>query len=249
MIYSYQGMRTQGEALEMYASRDVKVCVIANPANTNCLVAMKSAPSIPKENFTCLTRLDEERLKAFLAEELTGGGSGGTDKISISAKDVRGACILGNHSATQVPFIAASTIVKSPSDRSVFETALVPDFLTVDQLDGLITKVCTFTDRFWRGISTPSLLTCYNCMYKRTLDISVSISFIIGITFITKPSCERPTVALPASILTCGCNTIPILMPLTHISLPISQVQTRGAEIISKLGASSGMSAAHAVGM
>ena len=52
-------MQIQGTALENYASKDVKVCVVANPANTNCLVALKAAPSIPRENFTCLTRKSE----------------------------------------------------------------------------------------------------------------------------------------------------------------------------------------------
>uniref|UniRef100_A0A672KD97 Malate dehydrogenase, cytoplasmic n=1 Tax=Sinocyclocheilus grahami TaxID=75366 RepID=A0A672KD97_SINGR len=48
--------KSQGEALDKYAKKTVKVLVVGNPANTNCLIAAKSAPSIPKENFSCLTR-------------------------------------------------------------------------------------------------------------------------------------------------------------------------------------------------
>lgn len=53
--------KTQGEALEKYAKKTCKIVVVGNPANTNCLIASKCAPSIPKENFTCLTRLDHNR--------------------------------------------------------------------------------------------------------------------------------------------------------------------------------------------
>ncbi|VTJ67070.1 Hypothetical predicted protein [Marmota monax] len=56
--------KSQGAALEKYAKKSVKVIVVGNPANTNCLTAAKSAPSIPKENFSCLTRLDHNRAKS-----------------------------------------------------------------------------------------------------------------------------------------------------------------------------------------
>ena len=53
--------KTQGEALDKYAKKTCKIVVVGNPANTNCLIASRCAPSIPKENFTCLTRLDHNR--------------------------------------------------------------------------------------------------------------------------------------------------------------------------------------------
>ncbi|KAJ8365881.1 hypothetical protein SKAU_G00147120 [Synaphobranchus kaupii] len=59
--------KTQGTALEKYAKKTVKVLVVGNPANTNCLIASKSAPSIPKENFSCLTRLDHNRARSQVA--------------------------------------------------------------------------------------------------------------------------------------------------------------------------------------
>ncbi|MES1917313.1 MAG: hypothetical protein MHM6MM_009050, partial [Cercozoa sp. M6MM] len=60
----------QGKALDQWASRNVKVCVVGNPANTNCLVLMKNAPSIPRANFTALTRLDQNRAVSQLAQRL-----------------------------------------------------------------------------------------------------------------------------------------------------------------------------------
>ena len=53
--------KAQGIALEKYAKKTCKIVVVGNPANTNCLIASRFAPSIPKENFTCLTRLDHSR--------------------------------------------------------------------------------------------------------------------------------------------------------------------------------------------
>ena len=56
--------KCQGAALDKYAKKSVKAMVVGNPANTNCLIISKSAPSIPKDNFSCLTRLDHNRAKA-----------------------------------------------------------------------------------------------------------------------------------------------------------------------------------------
>jgi malate dehydrogenase len=66
-----QIMKAHGSALERCADRNCKIVVVANPANTNCLVAMKYAPSIPRENFTALTRLDHDRMRGMLAVRLS----------------------------------------------------------------------------------------------------------------------------------------------------------------------------------
>ncbi|RQM29588.1 hypothetical protein B5M09_012090 [Aphanomyces astaci] len=95
--------KAQGEALELYARRSVKVLVVANPANTNCLIAMKHAPSIPTENFSALVWLN---LHFFTIEHK-----------HVSSKDVRNCVIWGNHSNTQVPD-AAHVVIQS-ADGSV----------------------------------------------------------------------------------------------------------------------------------
>ncbi|XP_040207155.1 malate dehydrogenase, cytoplasmic [Rana temporaria] len=84
--------KSQGAALDKYAKKSVKVIVVGNPANTNCLTAMKSAPSIPKENFSCLTRLDHNRAKAQIA-----------NRLKVANDDVKNVIIWGNHSSTQYP--------------------------------------------------------------------------------------------------------------------------------------------------
>lgn len=62
--------KVQGEALDKYAKKDVKVLVVGNPANTNALICSKYAPSIPKENFTAMTRLDQNRAQSQIAAKI-----------------------------------------------------------------------------------------------------------------------------------------------------------------------------------
>ncbi|KAK7506997.1 hypothetical protein BaRGS_00001848 [Batillaria attramentaria] len=83
---------SQGKALDQYAKKTVKVVVVGNPANTNALICSKYAPSIPKENFSCLTRLDQNRAQAQIAS-----------RLGIANSDVSKVIIWGNHSSTQFP--------------------------------------------------------------------------------------------------------------------------------------------------
>jgi malate dehydrogenase len=82
----------QGKALSDNAAADVKILVVGNPANTNCLIAMNNAPGIPAERFTAMTRLDHNRAMAQLAL-----------KTGTTVNDVKKMTIWGNHSATQYP--------------------------------------------------------------------------------------------------------------------------------------------------
>jgi malate dehydrogenase len=86
--------KPQGEALGAHAASDVKVLVVGNPANTNCLIAKSHAPDIPAERFTAMTRLDHNRAIAQLA-----------GKTGAAVKDITNMTIWGNHSATQYPDI------------------------------------------------------------------------------------------------------------------------------------------------
>jgi malate dehydrogenase len=82
----------QGAAISASAGSDVKVLVVGNPANTNCLIAMRNAPNIADEQFTAMTRLDHNRAMAQLAQ-----------KVDASVNDITKMTIWGNHSATQYP--------------------------------------------------------------------------------------------------------------------------------------------------
>jgi malate dehydrogenase len=79
----------QGKALDKVASRDVKVLVVGNPANTNAYIAMKSAPSLPRENFTAMLRLDHNRAASQIAA-----------KTGVKVGDIEKLTVWGNHSPT-----------------------------------------------------------------------------------------------------------------------------------------------------
>jgi len=90
----------QGKAMDQYASRDIKVLVVGNPANTNALIALTNAPSIPKQNFTALTFLDQSRAKSLIAE-----------KAKLPVAQVHDVIIWGNHSKTQYPDVNHGYVV------------------------------------------------------------------------------------------------------------------------------------------
>ena len=89
----------QGKALNDNASKNVKVLVVGNPANTNSLIAQRNAPDLDPRNFTAMTRLDHNRAMAQLSQ-----------KAGKHVSDVEGLCIWGNHSATQYPDIHSATV-------------------------------------------------------------------------------------------------------------------------------------------
>jgi malate dehydrogenase len=92
-----QIFKPQGEALNAGAADDVKILVVGNPANTNALIAAHNAPDIPKERFTAMTRLDENRAVAQLALKLSEQGS------RVGVEDVDDLVVWGNHSPTMFP--------------------------------------------------------------------------------------------------------------------------------------------------
>ena len=82
----------QGQSLNRVASRDVKVLVVGNPANTNALIAQANAPDLPPQNFTAMTRLDHNRALAQLS-----------GKLGVHHSQIKQMTIWGNHSSTQYP--------------------------------------------------------------------------------------------------------------------------------------------------
>ena len=103
-------------ALDEFASKDVRVVVVANPANTLALVAQKRASTIPSSHFTCLTRLDHDRLRGMVAKKLTSMQPVGSE---VASTQVRNAIIWGNHSSTQVPSAAQAEVKFIDSEKWV----------------------------------------------------------------------------------------------------------------------------------
>jgi len=117
---------TQGRSLDVVAKKTVKVVVVGNPANTNCLILMKSAPSIPRQNFTCLTRLDHNRAIGQLAIQ-----------SKQSPSDIKNPIIWGNHSSTQYPDVRFAKIGDNHLVTTVLDKQwLQNEFVTIIQQRG-----------------------------------------------------------------------------------------------------------------
>jgi malate dehydrogenase len=111
---------TQGKALAANAAKDVRILVVANPCNTNCLVAYHNGREIPAERWSAMTRLDHNRARNALAK-----------KANVADEDVSQVTIWGNHSNTQYPDFTNARIKGKPateviSDRAWLETVFVP---------------------------------------------------------------------------------------------------------------------------
>ena len=115
----------QGKALNDHASRDAKVLVVGNPANTNCLIAQRNAPALNPRNFTAMTRLDHNRALAQLAA-----------KTSAGVSDIAGLAIWGNHSPTMYPDLHHATVRGSPALDLVDMAWVENDFMPTVQKRG-----------------------------------------------------------------------------------------------------------------
>src|SRR5690349_5150204 len=109
----------QGQAIQRNASKDIRILVIGNPCNTNCLIAMNNAPDVPKDRWHAMTRLDENRAKSQLAQKA---------KVDITA--FSNVAIWGNHSSTQYPDFYNATINGQPAPQVIKDEAwLKGDFI------------------------------------------------------------------------------------------------------------------------
>jgi malate dehydrogenase len=110
----------QGQALDKVAKRNVKVLVVGNPANTNCLIAMKNAPSLKPQQFTGMMRLDHNRAISQVAQ-----------KIGKEVREVKKITVWGNHSATQYPDVfqaeaAGKKVWPMINDQAWLEGTFIP---------------------------------------------------------------------------------------------------------------------------
>ena len=109
----------QGQAIQKSAAKDVRIMVVGNPCNTNCLIAMRSAPDVPRDRWMAMTRLDENRARIQLAR-----------KAGVEVSSVTNLAIWGNHSATQYPDFFNARINGRPAlevirDQAWLETEFV----------------------------------------------------------------------------------------------------------------------------
>jgi len=118
--------KPQGRAIAENAASDVRVLVVGNPCNTNCLIARSNAPEVPADRWFAMTRLDQNRAETQLAK-----------KAGASVADVKNLVIWGNHSATQYPDFVNATIGGAKATDVISDTAwLQGDFITTVQKRG-----------------------------------------------------------------------------------------------------------------
>ena len=115
----------QGQAMNAVASRDIKVLVVGNPANTNALIAQQNAPDLNSANFTAMTRLDHNRAKTQIAL-----------KTGTTVNDISNMTIWGNHSATQYPDIHHCTVDGKPATDLVDSAWMSDTFIPTVQKRG-----------------------------------------------------------------------------------------------------------------
>jgi malate dehydrogenase len=108
--------KPQGEAIAAGAAADVRVLVVGNPANTNCLIAMSNAPGIPRERFTAMMRLDHNRAIAQVA-----------NKLGKQVSEVTNMTVWGNHSTTQYPDLVNAKVNGSSAWEAVDDEAWIGD--------------------------------------------------------------------------------------------------------------------------
>jgi malate dehydrogenase len=116
----------QGKAIQKNAAKDVRILVVGNPCNTNCLIAMNNAPELPRDRFFAMTRLDENRAKSQLAK-----------KAGVDTTAVSNVAIWGNHSSTQYPDFYNAKINGQPATSAIKDEAwLKGEFITSVQQRG-----------------------------------------------------------------------------------------------------------------
>jgi malate dehydrogenase len=118
--------KPQGQAIAANAASDVRILVVGNPCNTNCLIARSNAPEVPWDRWFAMTRLDQNRAETQLAK-----------KAGAPVKDVKNLAIWGNHSATQFPDFTNATIAGKKATDAISDHAwLEGDFISTVQKRG-----------------------------------------------------------------------------------------------------------------
>lgn len=161
---NYKTFVEQGRAINQHAASDVRVLVVGNPCNTNCLIAMRHAPDVPRDRFYAMTMLDENRALAQLAL-----------KANVNINVISNMNIWGNHSATQFPDFYHATINSKPVTEIIDLNWLQQDFIQlVQQRGAAIIKA--------RGVSSAAsaanaiVATVYNLTHETPLGKTFSVA-------------------------------------------------------------------------
>jgi malate dehydrogenase len=214
----------QGRALSNSAKPDVKVLVVGNPANTNCLIAMRNAPSIPETQFTAMTRLDHNRAKAQLAM-----------KAGCSVNDVTRMTIWGNHSATQYPDLFHAEVDGRPAaevvdDREWLESDFIP---TVQKRGAAIIEA--------RGASSAASAASAAVDHVRDWALGTSPGDWVSMAIASDGSYGTPKGVISSFPCTCSGGRYEIVQGLDIDDFSRSRMEATWAELVEEQEAVAGM--------
>lgn len=209
--------KQQASALEKFAKKDVKIVVVANPANTNALILRENAPSIPPENITAMTRLDHNRALSQLAE-----------RAGVPVTEVKNVIIWGNHSSSQYPDVNHATIGGKPA-REVLTGAdewLNGEFIsTVQQRGAAIIKA--------RGLSSAMSAASSACDHiKSWLTGSPSDGSWVSMAVFSDGSYDTPKDVMYSFPCTCKDGKWSIVQGLSIDEFSAEKMKLTGEELV-----------------
>jgi malate dehydrogenase len=204
----------QGKALAAHAADDVRVLVVGNPANTNCLIAMNNAPSIARERFTAMTRLDHNRAKAQVAS-----------RLGVGVGDVTHMTIWGNHSATQYPDlfhaeVGGRTAADAVGDRSWIEDTFIP---TVQQRGAAIIEA--------RGLSSAASAANAAIDHVRDWALGTPAGDWVSMAVCSDGSYGVPEGLISSFPVTCEDGGWTIVQGLEHNEFSRARIEATVAEL------------------
>jgi malate dehydrogenase len=214
----------QGRALSASAKAEVKVLVVGNPANTNCLIAMRNAPGIPESQFTAMTRLDHNRAKAQLA--MKAGGS---------VNDVTRMTIWGNHSATQYPDLFHAEVGGRPAaevvdDQEWLENEFIP---TVQKRGAAIIEA--------RGASSAASAASAAVDHMRDWALGTPSGDWVSMALASDGSYGTPEGVISSFPCTCSGGRYEVVQGLDVDDFSRSRMEATWAELVEEQEAVAGM--------
>lgn len=205
----------QASALERLAKKDVKVVVVANPANTNALILKEHAPSIPPENITCMTRLDHNRAMGQLSV-----------RSGVHISKVKNTIIWGNHSSTQYPDVNHATIDVAPARDVIQDDAwLDGEFITtVQQRGAAIIKA--------RGLSSALSAGSSACDHLRDWVLGTPEGTWVSMGVLSDGSYGAPKDIMYSFPCTCKDGKWSIVQGLTINDASAEKMKVTGEELV-----------------
>jgi malate dehydrogenase len=214
----------QGKALDAKAADGVKVLVVGNPANTNCLIAQRNAPGIDPRQFTAMTRLDHNRAKAQVAK-----------KLGVPVTDVTKMTIWGNHSATQYPDlfhteVGGKSAAELVGDQQWLESDFIP---TVQQRGAAIIEA--------RGASSAASAASAAIDHMRDWALGTPDGDWVSMAVYSDGSYDVPEGIISSFPVTCSGGEWSIVQGLDIDEFSRARIDATAAELVEERDAVQGM--------